>query len=224
MAQQASADGDVPKIKEHLDALLTLHPSDPHVLQFAGNLARAFDDDQALQYFTRATTIDATFAAPYNQIGYIHISKGDYSAAEQALKQYVTTRPDRPNPYDSYAELLLRMGRFDESIAQYNKALEKDRLFVASLTGIGHNYVFKGDYGKARDTYSRSADLARTAPDRASAQLWTAVSYVHEGKAVRCAFSARSPARDCDQRASDPERRRHAPRCGIDPRQQRQDG
>jgi tetratricopeptide (TPR) repeat protein len=183
MAQQASADGEVPKIKEHLDALLALHPADMHVLHFAGNLTRAFDDDQALQYFTRATTIDPAFAAPHNQIGYIHISKGDYTRAEQALKQYVATRPERPNPYDSYAELLLRMGRFDESIAQYNKALAKDRQFVASLIGIGHNYVFKGDYGKARETYARASDLARTAPDRASAQLWTAVSYVHEGKA-----------------------------------------
>jgi len=182
MAQQASADGDVPKIKEHIGELLKLHPNDKHALYFAGNLTRAFDDDQALQYFTRATKIDPAFAAPYNQIGYVHISKGDYSKAEQALKQYVASRPDRPNPYDSYAELLLRMGRFDESIAQYNKALEKDPQFVASLTGIGHNYLFKGDYAKARDTYKRSSDQARTAPDRATAQLWTAVSYVHEGK------------------------------------------
>src|SRR5215207_4639815 len=68
MAQQASADGDVPKVKEHLDALLKLHSTDTHVLHFAGNLTRAFDDDQALQYFTRATTLAPAFAAPYNQI------------------------------------------------------------------------------------------------------------------------------------------------------------
>lgn len=182
MAQQASADGDVPQIKEHLAALLKLHPDDKHVLYLAGNLARTFDDDQALQYFNQATKVDPAFAAPYNQIGYVHISKGDYKTAEQALKQYVVTRPDRPNPYDSYAELLLRMGRFDESIAQYNKALEKDPKFVASLTGIAHNHLFKGDYVKARETYKRFSVQAGTAPDRANAQLWTAVSYVHEGK------------------------------------------
>lgn len=182
MAQQASADGNVPKIKEHLAELLKLHPNDKHVLYAAGNLTRAFDDDQALQLFTQATKIDPAFAPPYNQIGYVHISKGDYTTAEQALKQYVTTRPDRPNPYDSYAELLLRMGRFDESIAQYNKALEKDPQFAASLTGIGHNYLFKGDYAKARETYKRFSDLAGTAPNRADAQFWAAVSYVHEGK------------------------------------------
>ena len=184
LAQQASADGDVPKIKEHLGELLKLHPNDKHVLYLAGNLARAFDDDVALQYFTQATKADPAFAAPYNQIGYVHISKGDYKTAEQALKQYVVTRPDRPNPYDSYAELLLRMGRFDESIAQYNKALEKDPQFVASYTGIGHNYLFKGDYAKARETYARLSAKGRAAPDRANAQLWTAISYIHEGKSA----------------------------------------
>jgi tetratricopeptide (TPR) repeat protein len=182
LAQQASADGDVPQVKQHMAELLKLHPTDKHVLYLAGNLTRAFDDSQALRYFTQAITIDPAFAAPYNQIGYVHISKGDYAAAEQALKQYAATRPDSPNPYDSYAELLLRMGRFDESIAQYQKALEKDPQFAASLIGIGHNQVFKGDYAKGRETYGRSAAQGRTGADRANAQLWTAVSFVHEGK------------------------------------------
>jgi tetratricopeptide (TPR) repeat protein len=184
MAQQASADGDVPQIKRHLAELLALHPNDKHVRYFAGNLTRAFDDTQALEHFTEATKMDSAFAAPYNQIGYVHISRGDYRSAEQALKQYVATRPDRPNPYDSYAELLLRMGRYDESIAQYQKALEKDPQFTASLIGIGHNQVFKGDYDKGRETYRRMSAQSRSADDRASAQMWTAVSYLHEGKRV----------------------------------------
>jgi tetratricopeptide (TPR) repeat protein len=125
MAQQASAEGDIPQVKQHLAELLKLHPTDKHVLYFAGNLARAFDDTQALQYFTQASKIDPAFAAPYNQIGYVHISKGDYAAAEHALK---------------------------------------------------------GDHAKARETYLRSSAQARTATDRANAHLWTAVTFIHEGK------------------------------------------
>jgi Tfp pilus assembly protein PilF len=89
-----------------LSELIKLYPHDKHMLSFAGNFIRGVDDGQALQYFTRATTIDPTFAAPYNQIGYIHIRNGDYVKAEQALKQYVTARSDRPNPYDSTQKLL----------------------------------------------------------------------------------------------------------------------
>jgi tetratricopeptide (TPR) repeat protein len=181
MAAQAQADGNVPQMKQYLAELLKLHPSDRHVAYFAGNAARLTNDDEALAHFKRATTIDPAFAAPYNQIGYIQIRKGNYVAAEQALKQYIANRPDSANPYDSYAELLLRMGRYDESIAQYEKALAKSPTFGGSLTGIGHNLVFKGDYPKARESYKRMHD-AGNAPDKAESLYWTAVSFVHEGK------------------------------------------
>lgn len=181
MAAQAQADGDVAKMKQHLAELLTLHPDDRHVAYFAGNATRLVDDTEALAHFTRATTIDPKFAAPYNQIGYIHLRKGDFTGAEQALKQYIANRPDSANPYDSYAELLLRMGRYDESIAQYEKALTKSPEFSGSLVGIGHNNVFKGDYAKARQSYKRLYDTGN-APDKASSLYWTAVSFVHEGK------------------------------------------
>ena len=181
LASQAQADGNVPKMKQQLAELLTLQPNDPHIAYFAGNAARLWDDVEALKYLTRATTIDPTFAAPYNQIGYINLRNGDFAAAEQALKQYISNRPDSANPYDSYAELLLRMGRYDESIAQYEKALTKTPTFAGSLTGIGHNNVFKGDYAKARESYTRLHDTGN-APDKAASLYWIAVSFVHEGK------------------------------------------
>lgn len=181
MASKAQADGDVAKMQQHIAELLKLHPNDQHAAYFAGNAARMVDDNQALRYFKRATTIDPKFAAPYNQIGYIHLRKGDFAGAEQALKQYIANRPDSANPYDSYAELLLRMGRYDDSIAQYEKALAKSPGFAGSLIGIGHNHVFMGDYEKARGSYKRLYDSGG-ASDKASSLYWTAVSFVHEGK------------------------------------------
>ena len=73
------------------------------------------------------------------------------------------------------------MGRYDESIAQYEKALTKSPAFAGSLIGIGHNNLFKGDYDKARESYKRLYDTGN-APDKAASLYWTAVSFVHEGK------------------------------------------
>jgi tetratricopeptide (TPR) repeat protein len=181
MASKAQADGDVLQMQQHVAALLKLHPNDQHAAYFAGNAARLVDDSQALKYFERATTIEPNFAAPYNQIGYIQLRQGDFAGAEQALKQYIANRPESANPYDSYAELLLRMGRYDESIAQYEKALVKSPGFAGSLMGIGHNHVFMGDYVKGRESYKRLYDSGN-APDKAASLYWTAVSFVHEGK------------------------------------------
>ena len=157
MAAQAQADGDVPKMKQHLVELLKLHPNDQHVAYFAGNAARLTDDDRGAHASSSARRPSTRSSRrPTIRSATSRSGRATSPAAEQALKQYITNRPDSANPYDSYAELLLRMGRYDESIAQYEKALTKSPAFAGSLTGIGHNYVFKGDYAKARDELQAS--------------------------------------------------------------------
>jgi tetratricopeptide (TPR) repeat protein len=42
-------------------------------------------------------------------------------------------------PSYSYAELLMKTGRFEESIKNYEKALAVDPNFVASYIGIGND-------------------------------------------------------------------------------------
>ena len=84
-------------------------------------------------------------------------SSGQYGQAETAFKKYIELIPDDPNPYDSYAELLMKMGRFDESIAMYKKALAIDANFVASYIGIGNNQLFKGQPAAARETFAKIA-------------------------------------------------------------------
>jgi tetratricopeptide (TPR) repeat protein len=69
-------------------------------------------------------------------------------------------RPGSPNPYDSCAELLMKMGRYDNSIAQYQKALGKDPQFSGARAGIGHYDVFKGDFAKGRQSYPLEFDQA----------------------------------------------------------------
>ena len=62
------------------------------------------------------------------------------------FKKYVELIPADPNPYDSYAELLLKMGRFDESVANYQKALAIDSNFSSSRIGIATNLMYEGKH------------------------------------------------------------------------------
>jgi tetratricopeptide (TPR) repeat protein len=89
--------------------------------------------------------------------------------------------PDDPNPYDSYAELLMKTGRFDDSIKAYQKALSMDPNFVASYIGIGNDYLYKGDTEKARAAFAKINELARNTGERRTSHLWMAASYVHDG-------------------------------------------
>jgi tetratricopeptide (TPR) repeat protein len=168
----------------HIDALLRLHPSDKWAQLLAANY-QAFvvqDLPAALVAYRKATEIDKGFAAAYNLIGYAQARLGNNAEAEQAFKQYIALLPGRPNPYDSYGEFLLKLGRYEDSIAQYEIAFEKDPRFVSALEGIGHNRVMQGNYAAARESYERAFERAPGVGAKIGALHWTAVSFVHEGK------------------------------------------
>jgi tetratricopeptide (TPR) repeat protein len=183
LAQEARFDGNLPKAKEHGNELLKLYPNDKRVAQLAGSFLGDSPADlgAALRHYEKAAALDNRFASAYNQIGYAQSRLGDYTAAEAAFKQYIALRPGSPNPYDSYAELLMKLGRYDDSIAQYEKALEKDPRFTSALAGIGHNDVFKGDYAKGRQSYQRGFDQAPDVNGKTGSLFWTTTSFVYEG-------------------------------------------
>lgn len=180
---QAFADGNWQKQKEYLDQLLSTFPVDKRVQVLAGEQFYNINDFQnALAHFSKAKEIDSNFAPAFNMIGYCQSALNNYPAAEEAFKTYIKLLPDKPNPYDSYAELLLKMGKYDESIAQYKKALEKDPLFITSLAGIGNNYIFKGDNTTARKYFQDYYDKSPNVNGKFDALYQMATSYIHEGK------------------------------------------
>jgi len=109
------------------------------------------------------------------------MAQSKYPEAEAAFKTYISLIPNNPNPYDSYAEMLMKTGKFDESIKQYNMALSKDPTFIASYRGIGNNYSYKGDYAKARETYQQMYDKAPNDGFRDQALSSMMNSYLAEG-------------------------------------------
>ena len=104
-----------------------------------------------------------------------------YADAEATFKKYIELLPNDPNPYDSYAELLMKMGRFQDSIKAYEKALAVDKNFVASYVGIGNDHMFMGHGAEARAAFARLTAVARTDGEKRQALFWNAVSYLHEG-------------------------------------------
>ena len=180
---KALADGNGLKQKEYLDFLLKNFPTDKRVQADAGTYYYGMNDfPGALKHFTKSAELDKNYAPAFNMIGYTQSALNNYPEAEKAFQTYIKLSPKSPNGFDSYAELLLKMGKYDESIAQYKKALEFDPTFSFSLTGIGNNYIFKGDYLNARKYYQEYYDKTPLFNGKLTALYWKAVSYVHEGK------------------------------------------
>jgi len=178
----AGVNGEPARQKELLSALVAAFPNDPRAVNaLAGYYFGRQEWAEAAGRYRRATELEPSFSQAYNQLGYALRFEGDYAGAEAAFQHYVELIPDEPNPYDSYAELLMKMGRFDESIARYRQALERNPQFVASYVGIALDQTLLGDGDAARATLAELESIARNDGERRAACFQGAVSRLHLG-------------------------------------------
>ncbi|MEI7525349.1 MAG: tetratricopeptide repeat protein [Mariniphaga sp.] len=181
--EQASADGNGQKQKEYHDALLKSFPSDKRVQANAGWYYYSFGDyPKAVIYFNKAAELDNKYAPAFNTLGICQSFLNNYTEAEKAFQTYIKLAPGNADPYDSYAFLLLKMGKDEEAIVQYKKALEKNPAFSSSLAGLGNVYIFKGDFESARKYYKDCFDKATNIDWKFGGLFNKAVSYLYEGK------------------------------------------
>jgi len=176
LAGEAGSNGEVVKQKDYLEKAVAAYPNDERA-QFALAGYYFFQQDYApaIEHYKRATELNPKYSPAYNLLGYGYRQQGDYENAEQAFKKYVELIPNDPNPYDSYAELLLKMGRFDESIVQYRKALAIDPHFVPSHFGLSADYTYKGQPEQAAAELQAMAGQARNDGELRTAYFGMAV-------------------------------------------------
>jgi tetratricopeptide (TPR) repeat protein len=182
LALEAGMKGEPAKVLTHYTELVRLFPNDERAHNLLGNTYFGRQEyETAIKHYVKATAINSSYSPTYNQLGYAYRFLEKFSDAEQAFKKYTELIPGDPNPYDSYAELLMKIGRFDESIKMYEKALSIDPNFVASYVGIGNNYLAMGRPEQARTTFAKLASVARNNGEKRQARFWNAASYVYEG-------------------------------------------
>jgi tetratricopeptide (TPR) repeat protein len=162
LAFEAGINGEPDTQLKHLQELVGSYPEDERAWTLiAVFYANRQEYSEAIECLERAIGINPEYPPPYNWLGYARRFVGDYSGAEKSFKRYIELIPDEPNPYDSYAELLMQMGRFEESIAMYERALEHDLNFIPSYVGIGLNHVFLGQPQQARNAFTTLSFIAR---------------------------------------------------------------
>jgi len=180
---EAGVTGNPAKQHQIYQKLVEVYPKDERTHNLLGNYYFGQQEyDKAIEQYNLARKINSKFSQLYNQLGYSYRFLKQYDQAETAFKEYIKLIPDDPNPFDSHAELLMKIGNFEESITQYRKALAIDPTFVASYSGIATCLNFMGDYDGARMAATELNANAVNDGQRRAGHFVTAVSYVDEGK------------------------------------------
>lgn len=170
--------------KDYLDQLLANFPSYKHVHLWAGLFYENIlhDYQLALDHFYIASRLDEYYAAPHNEIGYRLMRLGNFKKAELAFKRYIALAPECPNAFDSYANFLMKLKRYDESIQQYREVYDLNPDKIITIARIGQNYAFRGEYEEARSYYKQYFDMSDNTGQKAIALNLSAGSYLAEGK------------------------------------------
>jgi tetratricopeptide (TPR) repeat protein len=143
-------------MNQHITKLNEMFPKDERIQTWVGQYYFVNQDyKMAEKHFETAYNLNKEYHPAVNLLGYTYMNMEKTNKAEKKFKEYISLVPAIANPYDSYAEFLLRQGRFDESITNYEMALDYDPDFVISYKGLGDNYLFKKDYTKARENYRK---------------------------------------------------------------------
>lgn len=179
----AIAENDQAAQLEAVSSLLSMYPKDERThfaLASYHNGQQNFAD--AVTHYEHATQINADFAPAWNALGYARRGLGDLEGAKEAFARYVELIPDEPNPYDSYAELLMEMGEYDESIANYRKALEIDPHFPSAYAGISINESLKGNPEAAQAAAEEMLAAARNNAEQRGAMFQSVTAHLYAGR------------------------------------------
>ena len=183
---EARTHGDPDRARQIADSLVAQYPADERAHWTLANACSAQQRyERAIDEFNAAIAINPRYSLAYNQLGYAYRSAGRMAAAESAFKQYIALVPNDPNPYDSYAELLMKSGRFEESIVQYRKAQSIDEHFAGAFVGIAANEMLAGRYEAAVIEAERYLRVARDDGERRSALVTLAMIHVEHGATVK---------------------------------------
>jgi tetratricopeptide (TPR) repeat protein len=186
LATEAGANNNAVKQKEYLDQLVAAYPNDERAhFNLGGYYFGQQDYPQAIEHYKKATELEPSYSTAYNILGYAYRQNADYANAEKAFQKYIELIPKDPNPYDSYAELLLKEGKFDDSITQYRKALAIDPNFLASHQGIGADLMYLGKPDEAAAELDNITEKARNDGERRLALFALTVLHVDGGKMAK---------------------------------------
>jgi tetratricopeptide (TPR) repeat protein len=182
LALEAGGNANPAKALAYQQELVAKYPDDERVhFLLAGGWFGQQEYAKAIAEYQKATSVNPDFSPAYNLLGYAYRQIEKYGDAETAFKKYIELIPGDPNPYDSYAELLMKTGRFDESIAQYRKALSVDPHFSPSRVGIANNLMLQRKHAAGTAAMDELYRRARDAADRRTALFVKGVILVDAG-------------------------------------------
>jgi len=122
--------------------------------QMAGEL------DRAIVYYKKSITLGAT-AEAHTFLGWTYSFQRRYAEAIDECKLAIEVDPDFGNPYNDIGAYLIELGRWEEAIPWFEKAIDAPRYDPRHFPhfNLARVYIQIYEYGKAVSHLERALEL-----------------------------------------------------------------
>ena len=108
----------------------------------------------------KALMLDDSLAEAHNSLAHMKLHYDwDWPGAEAEFKRSLELNPGYAQAHHWYSHFLVTVGRFDQSLAESQRALELDLLSSTMNVHLGWNYFFARDYDAALNQFAKTLEL-----------------------------------------------------------------
>jgi eukaryotic-like serine/threonine-protein kinase len=120
----------------------------------------------------KALELDDSLAEAHAALAYAEFLDWDWPSAEREFNRAIKLNPNSALSHDRYAECLKTRARFDESIAEGQRAQELDPLSAEIVGELGTVRLFAGRYDEAIAQFQKALDLYPSAAGIRAQLAW----------------------------------------------------
>jgi tetratricopeptide (TPR) repeat protein len=154
------------------ESLIALYPDEPEPYLMRGQMYEVSKNlEGAVGMYRRSIEVDTGFATGVMSLGYAYSSLGDQEKAVTYMQRYINMAPGAADPYASYADLLLRAGRYDEALEQYQRSLKEKPDYWYAFQQIGRIDIMLGQLKEGRRQVEHAMSLVPPTPVVRSAMV-----------------------------------------------------
>jgi DNA-binding winged helix-turn-helix (wHTH) protein/TolB-like protein len=130
------------------------------LLDLYGNLQSGDIFEKARIAAGTALRLDDSLAEAHASLAYVDCYHDwNWAGAEQEFKRAISANPNYATAHQWYAEYLFYMARFDEAIAEINRAHELDPVSLSISTEMGSPYYYMRQYDTALEKYTEAHEM-----------------------------------------------------------------
>jgi len=139
--------------------------------------------DKAINALNKALQLDSQFGPALNMMAYVYGDLSDFEKADEYVRRYAAVLPGDANPFDSIAELYIRMGRTEEAMEKYKEAMAVKPDF-GSQWRMAYVCALEEKYQEAMEWIDAYISNSKSPGLKAGGYWWKGVYYYLAGNYI----------------------------------------